>query len=328
MSDGSPSALGQLTLWRVREFLREPEAVFWVFAFPVLLAFALGIAFKNRGPDPVSVAVLDGPGAPAVQQALAADPTVVVAVIDSAEASNRLRTGRVSLVVLPGSPVGIRFDSTRSESRVARLVVIDALQNAAGRRDVAEIREQRVNEVGSRYIDFLIPGLLGMNIMGTGMWGIGFAVVKARSGKLLKRFLASPMSKSQYLFSHILARLVFLALEVGSVLLFAWLVFRVPVRGSLLAITLVVLLGAMAFSGMNLVMVPMWIFSGVFFSSANFPDAVQPLIKALPLTALNNAIRGVMIDGSSLVQMLPFLAIVAVWGVLSFGVALKLFRWR
>ena len=345
MSD-SPSALKQLTLWRVREFLREPEAVFWVFAFPVLLAFALGIAFKNRGPDPVSVAVLDGPGAAAVQQALTRDPAVVVAVLDSTEARSRLRTGRVSIVVLPGEPVVLRFDSTRAESRVARLVVTNALQEAAGRRDPAEIREQRVTEVGSRYIDFLIPGLLGMNIMGTGMWGIGFAVVKARSGKLLKRFLASPMSKSQYLFSHILARLVFLALEVGSVLLFAWLAFRVPVRGSLLSLTLVVLLGAMSFSGlgllvasraktvegvsglMNLVMVPMWICSGVFFSSANFPDAVQPIIKALPLTALNNAIRGVMIDGAPLVQMLPLLGIVAVWGVLTFGVALKLFRWR
>jgi ABC-type multidrug transport system permease subunit len=346
MSEGSHGALKQLTLWRVREFLREPEAVFWVFAFPVLLAFALGIAFRNRGPEPVSVAVLAGEGAPAVERALAADPSIVVAVLDSAEAQNRLRTGRASVVILPGSPVVLRFDSTRAESRLARVVVANALQVAAGRRDPVAIREQRVTEVGSRYIDFLIPGLLGMNIMGTGMWGIGFAVVKARSQKLLKRFLASPMSRSQYLFSHILARLVFLALEVGAVLVFARLVFQVPVRGSLAALGLVVLLGAMAFSGvgllvasrsrtiegvsglMNLVMVPMWICSGVFFSSANFPDAAQPVIKALPLTALNDAIRAVMIDGAPLPRLAGLLAIVAAWGVVSFALALRLFRWR
>lgn len=349
MSDGGrvPGALRELTLWRVREFLREPEAVFWVFAFPVLLAFALGIAFKNRGPEPVTVAVVsDVSGATTLREILAAEPTVQVALVDSLEAQNRLRTGRVTIVVIPGAPPTLRFDSTRAESRLARLVVTDALERAARRRPTPELREQPVTEVGSRYIDFLIPGLLGMNIMGTGMWGIGFAVVKSRSGKLLKRFLASPMSRSQYLFSHILGRLVFLALEVVSLLLFAWLVFRVPVRGSVFTLALVVVLGAMSFAGlsllvasrartiegvsglMNLVMVPMWICSGVFFSSGNFPDAIQPLIKALPLTALNEALRGVMIDGDPLVRILPLLAIVAAWGVATFALALKLFRWR
>ena len=176
--------------------------------------------------------------------------------------------------------------------------------------------------------------------------GIGFAVVKARSGKLLKRFLASPMSKSQYLLSHILARLVFLALEVGSVLIFAMLVFDVPVRGSVAGLALITLLGAMAFSGlgllvasrsktvegvsglMNLVMVPMWIFSGVFFASGNFPDAIQPVIRALPLTALNDALRAVMIDGAALAETAGMLSVVTAWGVGSFLVALRIFRWR
>jgi ABC transporter DrrB family efflux protein len=346
MSDERPSPLLQLTLWRVREFLREPEAVFWVFAFPVLLAFALGLAFRNKGPEPVAVGVLDGEGTAAVEEALGMHPSIEAVVLDSAEAARRLRTGRISILVIPGDPVGIRYDSARAESQLARLAVSDALQQAAGRRDVAEIREQRVTEVGSRYIDFLIPGLLGMNIMGTGMWGVGFAVVKARSGRLLKRFLASPMRRSDYLLSHMLARLVFLGLEVGALLIFASLVFGVPVRGSWIALALVVLLGAAAFSGlgllvasraktiegvsglMNLVMVPMWILSGVFFSSANFPEVMQPFIKGLPLTALNDALRAVMIDGASLAAAIPLLLIVAVWGVLSFGVALRVFRWQ
>jgi ABC-type multidrug transport system permease subunit len=340
-------ALRELTLWRVREFLREPEAVFWVFVFPVLLAFALGIAFQNRGPQQVRVGVVnDAPDAYAFQAMLESDSSVIAEVLDSAEAQNRLRTGRVAAVVVPADPVVLRYDSAREESHLARVLVTDALNRVSGRSDVAEIREQPITEPGSRYIDFLIPGLLGMNIMGTGMWGVGFAVVKARSQKLLKRLLASPMRKSQYLLSHMLSRLVFLALEVGAVLLFALLVFRVPVRGSLFGLALIVLLGALTFSGlgllvasrsrtiegvsglMNLVMVPMWICSGVFFSSANFPDVVQPVIRALPLTALNDALRAVMIDGEPLASAGGMLAIVAAWGLVSFAIALRIFRWR
>ena len=346
MSDARPSALYQLTLWRVREFLREPEAVFWVFAFPVLLAFALGLAFRNKGPEEVQVGVVSGADAEAVADALEAHSSLRATVLDSTEANEQLRTGKVAILVQPGAPLILRYDSVRAESQLARIAVTDALQEAAGRMDVAEIREQRVTDVGSRYIDFLIPGLLGMNIMGTGMWGVGFAVVKARSGRLLKRFLASPMRKSHYLLSHMLARLVFLGLEVGALLAFARLAFGVPVRGSWVALSVVVLLGATAFAGlgllvasraktiegvsglMNLVMVPMWILSGVFFSSANFPEVMQPIIKALPLTALNDVLRAVMIDGAPLASSLALLGIVAAWGVLAFGVALRIFRWQ
>ncbi len=339
------SSLYQLTLWRVREFIREPEAVFWIFAFPVLLAFALGIAFKYRGPTPVTVAVEEGPGAATLVSTLESSQGITARVLDGPHAQNQLRTGRVSLVAVPGDPVVFRYDSTREESHLARLVVTNVLQAAGGRRDVRVIREERVTEPGSRYIDFLIPGLLGMNIMGTGMWGIGFGVVKTRSDKLLKRLLASPMTKSEYLMAHVLARLVFLALEVAAVLVFAALAFQVPVRGSLLTIGLIVVLGAMTFSGMgllvasrsktvegvsglmNLVMVPMWICSGVFFSWSHFPEAVQPFIRALPLTALNDALRATMIDGAPAIQSAGAVGVVGLWGVVSFAAALKIFRW-
>ena len=246
------AALSQLTLWRTREFLREPEAVFWVFAFPILLAFALGLAFKNRGPEKVKAGILERAGSAELRAALDSAGEIDAVVLDSVEAFNRLRTGRISVLVLPGDPVALRFDSTRQESHIARLIVENALQKAAGRKDAREVAEVRVTEPGSRYIDFLIPGLLGMNIMGTGMWGIGFAVVNARQKKLLKRFLASPMKKSDYMLAHMLARLVFLTLEVVSVVLFAWFVFKVPVRGSVVTMALVVLIGAATFAGLGL----------------------------------------------------------------------------
>jgi ABC-type multidrug transport system permease subunit len=337
--------LVQLTLSQLRGFYREPEAVFWVFGFPILLAFALGIAFRNRGPEALQVGVVAGAGDSAVVASLAASPHLAVRPLAPEEGQRRLASGRVALLVLPGDPVTFRYDSTRTESRLAVLEATDALQRAAGRRDPLAVREQRVTEPGSRYIDFLIPGLLGMNLMGSGMWGVGFAVVSARTKKLLKRFLATPMRRSHYLFSFMLSRLLFLVIEVATLVGFGWLVFDVGVRGSLVTLALLSVLGSLAFSGigllvasraktveavsglMNLVMLPMWVLSGTFFSYARFPDAIQPVVRALPLTALNDALRGVMIDGAAAGALAAPVAIVAGWGIASFVVGLKVFRW-
>ncbi|PYO62469.1 MAG: ABC transporter permease [Gemmatimonadetes bacterium] len=338
--------LGQLTLARMREFYREPEAIFWVFGFPIVLAFALGIAFRNRGPGELRVGVAPGPGDSSIAAVLDHSPALAARVLDPAEARAALRAGRIALLVAPGEPVVYRYDSTRTESRLARLEVDEVLQRARGRTDPAAVRDERVTEPGSRYIDFLIPGLLGMNLMGSGLWGVGFAVVQARSKKLLKRLMATPMRRSDYLLSFILSRLVFLVVEIAALVGFGWVMFRVGIRGSVTALALVTVLGALSFAGlgmlvasrartveavsglMNLVMLPMWILSGTFFSYARFPDAMQPFVRALPLTALNDSLRAVMIDGVSLAALGVPLAIVAAWGLASFSVALRIFRWR
>ncbi len=338
--------LVELTWARFHEFAREPEAVFWVFAFPVLLTLALGIAFRVREAPPVLVGVVQNEGTDALVARLRAEEKLGVKVIDAASVDVQLRNGTVEVVVVPGDPPTYRFDPTRPESRLARLAVDEALQRAGGRADVWVAREEAVVAPGSRYVDWVLPGLLGMNIMGTGLWGVGFGIVQARTRKLLKRLMATPMRRSDYLLSHVLSRLVFLALEVVAIVGFGVLAFGVPLHGSVWALAFVCVLGALAFSAlglllasraqtvegvsglMNLAMLPMWIFSGVFFSSANFPALVQPLVSALPLTALNDALRGVMIDGASLRALWPELANLAVWGVGCFAVALKIFRWR
>ncbi len=337
--------LTQLTLLKLRGLLREPEAVFWIFVFPLLMAVALGIAFRARGPEPLPVGVQEGQGADWVLGVLGGREELAARRLSEAEARQALRTGKVALVVVPGPPWLFWFDPTRPDSRVARLTVRDALQSAAGRTDVAPTADRPLIEKGSRYIDFLIPGLLGMNLMGTGFWGIGFAIVMARSRNLLKRFLATPMRRSHYLLSQITGRLVFLVMEVGVLVLFASWFFEVPVRGSLLALAAVCVLGALTFGGlgllvaarprtvegisglMNLVMMPMWICSGVFFSTSRFPDAAQPFIQALPLTAVNDALRAVMLDGASLAAVSGDLAIAAAWCVAGFAAALAIFRW-
>jgi ABC-type multidrug transport system permease subunit len=340
--------LVELTLSRFKEFLREPEAVFWVFAFPVLLACALGLAFRNQGTPDVLVGVLrDGAASPAeVVTTLEAAKGVRVRTVGRAEADVALRNGAIHLLVVPGSPVTYELDPSRPESRVGRFVVDDVLQARAGRQSALPVTERLVTMPGSRYIDWVVPGLLSMNIMGTGMWSVAFSVVNARVRKLLKRLIATPMRRRDYLLSQMASRLIFLVLEVGLLLGFAVPVFGIPVHGSWVLLGLLCLLGAVAFSGlgllvasraqtiegvsglMNLVMVPMWVFSGVFFASENFPEAMQPFIALLPLTALNQALRGVMIDGSGVIALWPQLAILATWTLVSFTAALRLFRWR
>ena len=341
--------LVQLTRVRYREFFREPEAVFWVFVFPVLLAAGLGIAFRNRGPERTVVAVVQRQGTDtSLAAALRRSVDLEVRGMSGAAAQEALRTGDVALVVVPTLERGVeyRYDDTRPESRNARLLADDALQRAEGRRDPVSVGDRLVRERGARYIDFLIPGLLGMNLMGSGIWGLGFAIVDARKKRLLKRLIATPMSRFQYLASFALSRLTLLFIEVGVLLGFAVLVFGVPVRGSLASLVLICLLSSLCFASlglliasraqtmegasglMNLAMLPMWIFSGVFFSASRFPEAIQPLIQALPLTAVIDALRANILRGAGWEAVAPELGIIAVWLVLSFFLALRLFRWR
>jgi ABC-type multidrug transport system permease subunit len=343
------SPLGQLILARLREFYREPEAVFWVYGFPILLTLALGIAFRSKPVERIGVDVIEGPAAPAATQALQKHDRFTVKVVDAETGRLRLRTGRTELVVVPGDSAGrVEYWSvpTRPESRMAMKEVDDALQRDAGRKDPLVIAERELDEPGGRYIDFLVPGLLGMGLMGGGLWGVGFAIVDMRLRKLLKRFLATPMRKSDFLGAVLISRLVFMIPEVLLLLVFARLAFGVAIEGSVLSVVVLVVLGAFTFAGigllvacraktleavsglMNLVMLPMWVLSGIFFSSERFPDALQPFIKALPLTPLIDALRAVMLEGASLASQWPRLALLAAWGVVTFLLGLRWFRWN
>jgi ABC-2 type transport system permease protein len=339
--------LAALTKTRILEFVREPEALFWVFAFPILMALVLGFAFRDHPPDPVPVGVVTGSVSKEITDALAASGTVkpseFATLHDGLEA---LRTGKIALLVEQTDSLTYHLDATRPDARIARLEADAAIQRSRGRLDPSPAHESLVHEKGSRYIDFLLPGILGLNLMGTGIWGIGFSIVNARLKKTLKLMAATPMRKSDYLLAQMLSRFVFLVVEVGVILAFGVAVFHVPIRGSLALLGLVTVLGALSFAGlglltcarartleaanglMNLIMVPMWLLSGVFFSSERFPKAAQPLIQALPLTALNNALRAVMLEGRTIGAIGSELAVIAIWGVVSFALALKIFRWQ
>jgi ABC-type polysaccharide/polyol phosphate export permease len=333
----------QLTLARVREFIREPEAVFWAMFFPILITAALGIAFSGGSVEVLSVVT----SSPDLSRALEADPGLSVQLLDEAAALSAVRTGKAVLFAA-GDAGGVvyRYDDTNPDGRTARMIVDRAIQRAAGRIDPAPVRDDLVREPGSRYVDFVVPGLVGLGIMSNALWGLGFSIVDSRRRKLMKRLVATPMSRAQYLLSYLVWRMMILAFEVGVPIGFGVVAFGVPVRGRLVDLIVICVIGSLSFSAlglllaarprtieavsglMNLVQVPMWILSGVFFSAQRFPSAVQPLIQALPLTAVIDALRAHMLQGATLVQIAPQLATLTGWLVVCFALALKLFRWR
>lgn len=347
---GTMGPLWELTLARLREFWRDPGALFWTFGFPIVLAVALGIAFRESPPPSSHVGVqADAPGAAALVELLDAQDDLEAFALDEPTARRSLATGKIDVFIVPAQDDAewvYRYDPMRIEAKTAKLGVDAVIEHARGRVDTRVTRDETGSEPGSRYIDFLVPGLIGLNIMSSALWGIGFAVVDSRKRKLLKRLAATPMSRAHFLLSFMLSRLAFLFLEVVALVGFGWLVFDVPVRGSIVVLALVSIWGALSLTGIamliaarpksvevasgfsNLFMLPMWLLGGSFFSYERFPAAALPYIRALPLTALNDALRKVMNEGLGLADIGIELAVLGGWGVLSFALALRIFRWQ
>jgi ABC-type multidrug transport system permease subunit len=348
--------LRELYFTRLREFYRQPARIFWVYAFPTLVAICLGLAFKSRPPESIQVDLVENASSAPLKAALEGynaqarargKPTLILSVVPPEVALKRLKTGKTPLVVEPTAsrPLIYRFDPTRPEAVAARAAIDDIIQEHEGRKDPVATEDVKVEEPGSRYIDFLIPGLIGVNALGGGLWGIGFMLVNFRIAKLLKCFIATPMPRRDFLLSLLAARLTFLIPDLVVLLLLGTVVFGMPIRGSLLLVVALEVIGGLAFAGigllvgsraqstetvsglMNLVMLPMWLCSGVFFSSERFPAAAQPFIQALPLTQMINGLRAVILEGAGLVEVAPAIGILALWAVATFTIALRIFRW-
>jgi ABC-type multidrug transport system permease subunit len=350
-------AFTQLVLLRFREFYREPEVIFWAYGFPLILTVGLGIAFAGSRPEPPAVDIqgeMNDSRVRALAETLR-QAGMQVEVRSKSESRLRYRTGKIALVVVPeaeGSNKGSKdegllfvLDERRSESALARTWVEAVLLRERLGGAALPMREESVQEPGSRYIDFLVPGLMGMNLMGTVLLGIGIALADMRARNLLKRFLATPMRRADLLLAIFVARTILLIPEMLAILAVAWLAFGVPTADHPLTLILVILVGAMAFNSLglllgcraqkiesisglvNLVMLPMYIFSGVFFSSKRFPDEAQPFIQALPLTQVNDALREVLLVGATLAAGAWRLGNLLAWTVVPLYFALRWFRW-
>ena len=337
--------LRELTWIRLMAFVRRPEAMFWVFAFPLVVAAVLGFAFRSGAPAPNRVGVLAGEAtAPWLVRLEADEHAEIVRFADREQAEVALRSAHIDALVLDSTRARptLRLDPTRPEAEVARLRVLVAL----GEVDPASLELDEKMEHGSRYVDFLFPGLLGMNLMGTGMWAIGFALAELRQRRVLKRLLVTPMRRSSFLGSFLLARVGFLATEILVLTAFGLWFLEVPLRGSPVLFASLCAIGGLTFAGLgllsgsrvttiegasgmlNAIMGPMWLGSGVFFDYERFPDAIHPILRLLPLTALNDALRDTMLEGAILGDVVGELAVLLAWGVLSFALALRVFRWE
>lgn len=343
------SAIGQIILVQIREFTREPEAIFWVYVFPIMMILALGIAFREQRVEPVQVDVIADDQAQAISTVLGDHEQINVAVYERSEAFNRLRTGKSELVVQTTNPdipaYEYHFDPTKPGSLLARDVVDNVLQRTAGRIDPAEATSVEHTEPGGRYIDFLIPGLLGMGLMGSGLWGLGAVIVDMRLRNVLKQLMATPMKRSHFLGGLMISRLLGIIPEVLILLIASRLMFGVVNHGSAVTVVFLITLGGVMFAGIgvltasrartleavsgliSVVMLPMWVMSGIFFSSERFPDVVQPVIRLLPLTPLIDSLRSVMLDGATLTTLIPEITTMVAWTVVSFTIALRIFRW-
>jgi ABC-type multidrug transport system permease subunit len=346
-----PGPFFQLLTTRLKEAFREPEVIFWVFGFPLLLALGLGIAFQNKPPERILVAVESRAGAAEVVEILNLIPQFHAEALSAEECESRLRLGKAAIVIVPApdSPPELdyryRYDPTRPNSMLARALVDDALQEAAGRKDTIERVECEVTEPGARYIDFLIPGLIGMTLLSQGLWGLGIVLVDMRSRKFLKRLVASSMRKSEFLAAMMASRIFFMLIEVFLLLVIAYLVFDIAIQGSLTAVVAVSIVGTLCFSSMGTlvssradkieevtgliysVIFPMIVFSGVFFPSDRFPGFLQPFIKLFPLTLFNDAFRAVILEGADIFSQWQRLASMALWGTVCFALTLRWFRW-
>ena len=337
------------TFARLKEFVRRPEAMFWVYFFPVGMAIVLGVAFRNQQREATIVDVVESPKAQQLFDQLSEFEDLKVGLFPKEQIRLRLRTGKSLLAISnpeSGGELTYEFDPQRPGSLEARNNIDAKLQRARGRKDVFSSNDVHFSEPGGRYIDFLIPGLLSMGLMGGGLWGVGFGIVDLRIRKLLKRFMATPMRRTHFLLSMLLSRLVFMVPQIIILLFFAWILFGVCIYGSWLAFIVVILLGAFEFAAigllvgsrartaetasglMNLVMLPMWTLSGIFFSYERFPEIVHPIIRCLPLTPVIDALRAIMSDGKALTDVLPEIGVILVWCVIPFFLALAIFRWN
>lgn len=346
------SALWTMVKIRLLEFTRKPEAVFWTYVFPLLMVGILGTAFRSQTQEAVPVAAVIGSEEPIWLASLRDAPGIDLSLLDETEAKRQLRVGKVTLILqpspeLPNAPK-ILVDDSRPESRLAertvRLRLYQVATAQSGDDSIAQTVEFK--EPGSRYVDFLVPGLIGMGLLGGGMWGVGYAIVDMRIRKLLKRFLATPMRRSDFLMAVIISRMCFILPEIALMLAFAIFAFGVQVYGSWLALIFLILLGGIQFCGvgllvasraktteaisglMNLVMLPMWTLSGIFFSYERFPEVAHWPIRLLPLTPLLDALRGVMLEGRTLAELWVELLLMSAWAIVTFVVGLKVFRWN
>lgn len=350
MASSRVSRIAELTKGRWREFRREPSAFFFVLFMPILWMAILGFAFSSSAPERYGVGWLKSPErtitAGAALAALRADPRLSVTEGTMDELLPYLKRGDLQLITaMPDAEAEYSFDPVNRVSGHARAYVDGVIQRAAGRRDPVVTQDQPMTITGTRYIDFLVPGLMALSIMTSSLFGTGMLIVSNRRENLLKRYLATPMRPVEYIISHLFGRSFILAMEVVTILFASFAMFRFQVAGSYLSLAVFAVLGAGSFTtlailcgsrtanpatmnGMtNLISIPMMLVSGVWFSRANFPEWISEAARFLPLSALVDGLRRIALEGASLGSLTHEIAVLTAYLLAATIAASRTFKW-
>ncbi len=344
---------------QLKEFYREPGIIFWAFAFPIAIAGVLGIAFASKEVPETRVAIISTSHNAnelvlKIEKAFSNSAggnsnglgVIIPKILEEGDAIKALKRGEVNLLLKEDAQGNLEFSFDPSNANAQRdyLLLSNALLSDANHNQaVSSIR--KLDSKGTRYIDYLVPGMLAMGVMNSCLWGVGWNLIEMRMKKLLRRMSATPMNKLSFVLSFFFTRLVVTTVEVITFLTFTFTVFENAFFGSPLAAVLIFLTGNFAFACIgifvgsraqssqvgnglvNAFTFPMMVLSGIFFSYKNFPDIVLPVVRHLPLTLMADSLRATFIEGAGVGDALYACVILICIGLGFLTAGLRIFRW-
>jgi ABC-type multidrug transport system permease subunit len=352
------SALRELYLMHLREFFRDWEIILWSVLLPVAMAWVLGVAFVQKKVTTRQIAVVgDLRQSSELREVIneienrnisrpkkSNDHSVFRFTFTDREAALRLlRKGKIVLFIELSDEGVVRFhlDPANETSYLSYLILSRRLSQ-----ERVEMQLTPVSTHGNRYIDFLIPGLIALGIMNSCLWGIGYVIIEYRMKKLMRRMIATPVSRAVILASFFLSRMTINFVEAALLFLFGYLYFGFKLQGDIGSVLLLFVSGNIAFAGLafllasradntrtgngviNAFSIPLMLASGIFFSYTNFPEAIQPLLQYSPLALLADAFRTIFNSVGESREILIPAAILNAFGVFCFSISLKIFRWH
>ena len=352
--------LAVLTITAFKMYLRNRQVIFFNLFFPVMIVVIFGL-INGNGNVSVSMGVVDNAHNP-VSQIVLTQLRQIKAVklttgsLDSERAA--LEKGdRDVVVVLPASlgqgPVALPafYNAGKPQESSAALAIMSRFVDEASFQYAHiqpsfTLNAQPVNSRNLSYIDFLVPGVIAMSIMQTGLFSVAFSFVAYKQQGILRRLMATPMRVPDFLMSRIVTYLVMAVVQMAILIVLGLLLYHLHFVGNIAYLIIVGFIGAAIFMAVgftisgfardegavaaiaNLISFPMMFLSGVFFSLSNEPGWLQPITKVLPLTFLANALRSISLDGASLWAVRGELLGLAVWLVIALVLATRLFKWE
>ena len=371
--------LWQLITALFLEIIREPGVLFWGILFPILMSLGLGLAFTKKTDVIRKVAIINinersAGGSESsdvagfllnncqknvsgesgtwrwkytIKDAKLGNSVFLFYNMKWDDAIRFLKRGTINVLLLGiKDSVEYHFDPMNPDAQLTYLKLSTILGKGTVQPVHGNSEIKPLTVAGTRYIDFLVPGLIAMGVMMSSMWGISYGIIEKRSKKLLRRLVATPMKKSHFLIALITVRIVMNFIESSVLFLFALITFKMTIQGNISALIAMFLAGNIAFAGIavfvsshtsntevgngliNFVVFPMMVLSGIFFSYQNFPDWSLPVIRNLPLTMLTDGIRSIFNEGAGYHEVAFPMLILLATGIFFFSVGLKIFKWH